>query len=246
VRPVRGGVIVLDGGTGIHPLGRALEAEGVSHVDLLLTHMHLDHIEGLGFFAPFFVEGCSVTIWGPRPGEATLREHIAGYLSPPIFPLPFDQFAASIEFVEVSEETWELDGVQVHCEPVQHPGKTLGYRLEERGMTFAFIPDNEPALQRDSGLALAHGVDVLFHDAQFTAEEYRTRVGWGHSALPDFAEFVRAAAPRRTVMFHHDPDHDDDKLDAMRRTAHELLSSDSVELAREGLELSLAEDGRSP
>ena len=243
LRPARGGVIVLDGGTGVHPLGRALAAEGVSHVDFLLTHMHLDHVEGMGFFAPFFVEGCTITIWGPRPTGMSLRDHIAAYLSPPLFPLPFDQFGSHVEFVEIGDESWELDGVQVRSARVKHPGNTVGYRLEEDDRVFTFIPDNEPALQRDSGLVLAEGADVLFHDAQFTEEEYRTRVGWGHSALPDFVAFAQAAAPRRTVMFHHDPDHDDEQLESMLREAYDLLDTDAVELGREGLELDLAPHG---
>jgi phosphoribosyl 1,2-cyclic phosphodiesterase len=246
LRPAGGGVIVLDGGTGVHPLGRALAAEGITNVNLLLTHLHLDHVEGLGFFAPFFIEECAVTIWGPRPTESSLRDHIAAYLSPPFFPLPFERFGSRVEFIEISNDTWELGGVRIHSERVQHPGNTLGYRFEERDLTFAFIPDNEPALDRDSGVALAQGVDVLFHDAQFTAEEYATRVGWGHSALPDFAEFVRTAAPRRTVMFHHDPDHDDDQLDDMLVAAGDLLDGESVELAHEGLEVALAPEGTPP
>lgn len=231
--------VVIDAGTGIRPLGLALEECSPERIHLLLTHLHLDHVEGLGFFAPLFRDGCSVTVWGPPQDGSSLAARVAAYLSPPHFPLPFDRFGASIEFVEVWQETWELEGLRVTCAPVRHPGNTLGYRIEEGGTSLAFIPDCETALEPDSGLALAAGADALLHDAQYTADEYRTRVGWGHSALPDFAGFVGRADPERVLMFHHDPSHGDDVLEEMRRTA-ERLAGRPIELAAEGLAIDLA------
>jgi ribonuclease BN (tRNA processing enzyme) len=115
----------------------------------------------------------------------------------------------------VRDETWRLDGVAVTAAPVTHPGTTVGYRLEEGGRSLAFIPDNELGLDPESGLALAAGADVLLHDAQYTADEYATRTGWGHSSIDDFAAFVRASEPGRAVMFHHDPNHSDAALEEM-------------------------------
>jgi phosphoribosyl 1,2-cyclic phosphodiesterase len=239
LRPRSGGLVILDGGTGVRPLGLSLADDEVREIDLLLTHMHLDHVEGLGFFAPFFDESYTIRVWGPRPDSASLHDHLAAYLSPPLFPVPFERFPATVTFTEVWEDTWELDGLRVRCAPVSHPGPTVGYRLEEGGRTLAFVPDNEPALDREAGLPIAAGVDLLLHDAQYTAAEYETRVGWGHSALPDFAIFVDSAAPRRTLMFHHDPAHADDTLERMEVKARELTGRDGIELAREGLEISL-------
>jgi phosphoribosyl 1,2-cyclic phosphodiesterase len=234
LRTGAGGLIVLDAGTGIRKLGLALEPDHPRSVHLLLTHMHLDHVEGLGFFAPLFVPGCTVTIWGPRPDETSLREHLRAYLSPPLFPVPFDRFPATVDIVEVGDETWEMDGVTITAGRVTHPGPTLGYRIAENGNSFAFIPDNEPGIDAEPGLALAAGVDVLVHDAQYTAEEYATRVGWGHASLPDFATFVRAADPGATVMFHHDPSHDDRALEGMELEARALAERETITLAREG------------
>jgi phosphoribosyl 1,2-cyclic phosphodiesterase len=234
-----GGLIVLDAGTGIRRLGMSLQSEHPAQIHLLLTHMHLDHVEGLGFFAPLFDPACTITIWGPRPDNTSLRDHLAAYLSPPFFPLPFERFPSTIEVIEIEADSWEMDGVRITSAPVRHPGPTLGYRIEENNLTFAFIPDNEPALDAESGLALAARVDLLVHDAQYTAEEYESRVGWGHTSIPDFAAYVRAADPRRTVMFHHDPSHGDDLLEAMERSARELAGRATIELAREGVELIL-------
>jgi phosphoribosyl 1,2-cyclic phosphodiesterase len=239
VRTPHGRLIVLDAGTGIRQLGLSLGGS-VKELDLLLTHMHLDHIEGLGFFAPFFDPECTIRVWGPRPLEGSLEELIATYLSPPYFPVPFERIPASISFTELGAESFEIDDVVVTSTSVCHPGSTLGYRLSQNGSSLAYIPDNEPALDRESGLAVAGGADVLFHDAQFTDQEYESRVGWGHSAMSDFVTYLAAAAPKRAVMFHHDPTHADEKLEAMLAGVRTATDSDAVELAHEGFEVDLA------
>ena len=233
VRTGSGRLVILDAGTGIRPLGLSL-GETSGPIDILLTHLHLDHVEGLGFFAPLFDEERPITIWGPPQEGSSLAERVAGYLSPPFFPVPFERLPSRIEFVEVQDETWQLDGLSVTAARVQHPGTTVGYRLEEDGRSIAFVPDNELGLDAHSGLALAVGADVLFHDAQYTAEEYATRSGWGHSSLDDFAAFLRETAPGKALMFHHDPAHSDAALEEMQAHAAEL-SGRSVQLAAEGL-----------
>src|SRR5438128_1471439 len=189
VRTPSGALVVLDAGTGIRNLGAAVAGEGVKELDLVLTHLHLDHIEGLGFFAPLFDPECVVRIWGPRPLEGSLEELIATYLSPPYFPVPFERIPAKISFTELTSESFQIDDVQVTSTRVCHPGSTLGYRLSQNGSSFAYIPDNQPALDRELGLAVAGDADVLLHDAQFTDEEYVTRAGWGHSAMSDFVTY---------------------------------------------------------
>jgi phosphoribosyl 1,2-cyclic phosphodiesterase len=231
-------LVVLDAGTGIRALGLSLGEDRPAHIDLLLTHLHLDHVEGLGFFAPLFDPECSITIWGPGQEGSSLADRVSAYLSPPLFPVPFREFGSHVEFVECGAETWQLDGLTVTSARVRHPGNTLGYRLEEGGRTFAFVPDNEPGLDPESGLGLASGADLLFHDAQYTAAEYGSRVGWGHASLEHFADLVRQAAPGRAVMFHHDPAHADADLEQMQSTA-EALCERPVELARESLSFDL-------
>jgi phosphoribosyl 1,2-cyclic phosphodiesterase len=232
VRTSSGRLVILDAGTGIRPLGLSLAAERPARIDLVLTHLHLDHVEGLGFFAPLFDADCPVTIWGPHQQGSSLRERVAAYLSPPLFPLPFERFGAHVEFVELGDETWSLDGLRLTSKSVRHPGSTLAYRLEEDGRTFTFIPDNELGLDPESGLALAEGADLLFHDAQYTPDEYRTRSGWGHTSIDDLPSFLAEAGPRRAVMFHHDPTHADAALESMRDRVRELAGRE-VELAAE-------------
>lgn len=238
MRPQNGAPLVLDAGTGIRPLGLALAAEGVGELDLLLTHMHLDHVEGLAFFAPLFDPQCEIHVWGPRPDGGSLESWVATWLSPPFFPVPFDRLPARLTFTEILEDTWTIGDVQVRSARVCHPGPTVAYRLSQNGAAFAFIPDNEPGLEPGSGLEIAGDAAVLFHDSQYTDEEYATRVGFGHSALSHFAALVGEAAPGRAVMFHHDPGHADDQLERMLEDVRGMLATD-VELGREGLEVSL-------
>jgi phosphoribosyl 1,2-cyclic phosphodiesterase len=241
VRSASGRLIVLDGGTGIRSLGLTVEPE-VTEIDILLTHMHLDHVEGLGFFAPFFDPARTIRFWAPRPGELTLAEQVALYLSPPFFPRKFGTFGSTVEFNEVWQDTWSLDGVQITSEPVEHPGPTVGYRLEENGRSLAYIPDNELGLRPDAGAEIALGADVLFHDAQYTREEYDVRVGWGHSALDDYAAYLGRTKPRRSLMFHHDPAHGSADLERMLATAQSHTDGVPVELASEGMNFTLGGD----
>jgi phosphoribosyl 1,2-cyclic phosphodiesterase len=234
-----GRLVILDCGSGLRPLGNALAADPPAEIDILLTHMHLDHVAGLGFFAPLFMDTI-VRVWGPRLGDRPLAESIDTYLSPPLFPVRYADIPAHVDVTEVRDETWAIGGLSVTAGPVQHPGGALGYRLEEAGRTLAFIPDNELSLDPDAGVELAAGVDVLFHDAQYTAAEYPSKVGWGHSALPEFASFVRRAEPGRALMFHHDPVHDDDTLEEMRDEATRLTGRE-IELAAEGLVVEIGE-----
>lgn len=256
IRPADGSLIVLDAGTGIRNLGWSLPDDRPRTINLLLTHMHLDHVEGLGFFLPLFDPETELHVWGPAWPYRSLRDRIAAYLTPPLFPLLFDDIPARIVFHEVPEGTpFDVGGVRVCAQRVTHPAPTVGYRLEENGCSLAFIPDNEPALASDlastasevPGLEVARGADVLLHDCQYTAEEYETRRGWGHTCVPDFVRFIERAEARRVLMFHHEPAHADETLDAMLEAARELAGADGdrVELAAEGLELDLRASSQS-
>ncbi|MGH3003343.1 MAG: MBL fold metallo-hydrolase [Gaiellaceae bacterium] len=239
VRPPDGSLIVLDAGTGIRSLGLSLAAAPVRELDLLLTHVHLDHIEGIGFFQPLFDPECTVRIWGPRPDGTSLEEHISTWLSPPFFPVPFDRIPAQVEFTEIWDDAWELDGLRIASAPVSHPGPTVGYRVSQNGASIAYVPDNEPGLDPEAGMTVAAGADLLFHDAQYTDSEYASRTGWGHCSLSDFSAYLGTARPRRAVMFHHDPTHGDGRLEEMLETASASSDCEHLALGHEGLEIQL-------
>jgi phosphoribosyl 1,2-cyclic phosphodiesterase len=248
VRGDDGETIVLDAGTGARPLGEALMDDGVRRIDLLLTHLHVDHLEGLGMFAPIWSPEVELHIWGPSSPVASLSERIATYFSPPLFPVHLSEVPAQVSFHDAPRERWTIGSVALTAHPILHPGATVGYRLESDGRTLAYVTDHEPALGTDldatstswiSGYALAHHADLLIHDCQYTVEEYPDHVGWGHPSSAHVASYARRTEVDRLMLFHHHPGHADGELDALRR---EVLAGWPVEpdrciVAAEGAEL---------
>jgi phosphoribosyl 1,2-cyclic phosphodiesterase len=217
-----GRVLVLDAGSGIRNLGLRLAARA-RRIDILLTHLHLDHIQGLMFFAPLFMPDAEIVIWGP-PAPETLSERLARYLSPPLTPLHLHELPARISFRACPKGEWEIGPARIQAAPVAHPGPTLGYRISEGDTSLCYIPDQELALgpplslrERQSlpGFDLAHGASLLVHDCQYTDDEYPSHIGWGHSRLSDVLAFARLTEAQRLLLFHHDPLHDDEQLDRL-------------------------------
>jgi phosphoribosyl 1,2-cyclic phosphodiesterase len=246
-----GTILVFDAGTGIRGLGQELLHRGIRHVHLLLTHLHLDHLEGLRFFAPLWHPEVEVDIWGPPSPLLSLQERIARSFSPPLFPIDLAYVPAQVTFRDVPRQPWTVAGVSLEASLVVHPGPTVGFRIEDSGSTFAYIPDHEPALAGEiadrpadwiSGAAVAAGVDLLFHDAQYFQDEYEERIGWGHSSITDTVAFAEAVGARRLLLFHHDPMHSDRSLERLEETARSLARGNGLmpTLAREGMVVELA------
>jgi phosphoribosyl 1,2-cyclic phosphodiesterase len=235
-----GARIVLDAGTGLRRLGAALPAN-VHRIDVLLTHLHMDHIQGLGFFGPMFRPDFDIHIWGPGSATAGLRQRLTRYMSPPLFPVRLPELPCALHVHDLSEGTVDVPGAVVRTELVCHPGPTVGYRIETNDASLAYLPDHEPVLACArfadspdwcSGMDLAKDVDVLIHDAQYDEAEYRQRVGWGHSTFEHALDFAQLAGAKRLVPFHHDPAHDDNMLDA--HLAHGGAKGIAIVPAREG------------
>ena len=225
--------LVLDAGTGIRNL--KLPDDEPRRIHILLTHLHLDHIQGLMFFAPLFDARNEITIWGPPMDGVSLRDRIARYLSAPLTPVELREVPCRLEFRECPAGEWQIGSATVRADFVNHRGPTLGYAIAEPGASFCYIPDHEPALigpldELDapwiSGYSLALDTDLLLHDCQYTDDEYPSHFGWGHSSLSDALTFARRTRAKRTLLSHHDPDHSDDDLDALhdvaRRTWRDL------------------------
>jgi phosphoribosyl 1,2-cyclic phosphodiesterase len=243
--------LILDAGTGIRELGAAI-AGRCRDVHVLLTHLHLDHIQGLMFFAPLFDPAVDVTVWGPPAAGRPLRERIARYISSPLCPVEIRDLPARVSFEDVPTSPWRVGGVGVRAALVAHRGPTLGYRLEAGAGSLCYLPDHEPGLGADldkakatwiSGHGLASGASLLIHDCQFADAEYRLRRGWGHSSVSDAVAFAYRAEPAQTVLFHHDPGHDDVHLDALGEEARRQWTvrgqEGAIEMAREGRTIEL-------
>jgi phosphoribosyl 1,2-cyclic phosphodiesterase len=239
--------LILDAGTGIRELGAAgVDADGSAHI--LLTHLHLDHTTGLLFYPPFFDSRAEIVVWGPPPQRPGLQERLARYLSAPLSPIEIRDMAARVSFRVPPPEGFSVGSLHVDATQILHRGPTLGYCVSEGERSVCYLPDHEPVLggpldrigtEWISGHSLAEGASLLIHDGQYTDDEYRDHVGWGHSGVSHALEFARRAAADRLVLFHHDPARDDDGLDAVERFARERWERDGrdpadVALAREG------------
>jgi len=213
--------LVLDAGTGIRALGSALPSDQ-GRVDVLLSHLHLDHIQGLGFFSPLFNPRMEVHIWGPASTTLDLRSRLMRYLSAPLFPVPLRDLPCKLVLHEVPSATSQVGAFQIESALVAHPGPTVGYRITGPEGVVAYLSDHEPALGESrlrlpaewtSGQVLAQEADLLIHDAQYTDQEYADRVGWGHSSVAHALQFATMARVKHLALFHHDPAHSDSMID---------------------------------
>ncbi len=232
--------IVLDAGTGLRRLGDELVAAGPSETTILLSHVHWDHIQGLPFFTPVYVPGHRVEVLsgpnGVMPLEAVLRRQ----MSPPCFPVAFDDISSQVSARDLAAaERFTIGGAQVTMRRLNHPDPVYGYRINYRGNSVVYATDTEhfacvnPTLRQ-----LAAGADVLIYDAQYTPEEYPSRLGWGHSTFEAAAELARAAGVGTLVLFHHDPKRSDADVAALELRARERFASTMA--AREGQRLEIA------
>jgi phosphoribosyl 1,2-cyclic phosphodiesterase len=243
-----GWLLVLDAGSGIHYVNQSPNLQR-GRVDILLTHLHMDHIQGLGFFRPLFDPTMEVHIWGPSSNAQSLRYRLGRYFSPPLFPVHFRDLPCQLSLHEIDNSFFDIGPFKIHSRYVTHPGPTVGYRIQDEHSVFAYIPDHEPALGpcgmlHDinwlSGSDLALGADLLLHDGQYTKEEYQYRVGWGHSSMKDAVQFATLTGVKRLILSHHDPMHSDSKLneifDHFKATT---ICGFPFELAVEGLKVKL-------
>src|SRR5207247_1663917 len=201
-----GSLVSRGAGTGIRGLGVSLDGRPPPGIDSLLAHLHLDHLEGLGFFTPLWDPGTDLHIWGPTSPVQSLSERIATVLSPPLFPVHLTDVPSSVTFHDAPQGEWAIGSATITSQPIIHAGPTVGYRIEEQGRTLAYLTDHEPALGSDlrsvspewmSGFAVASRADVLVHDCQYTEQESPSRVGWGDSSIQLFAAFAGVPAGAR-------------------------------------------------
>ncbi len=242
--------IVFDLGTGLRQWGHDIADESDACIHALVSHMHWDHIQGLPFFLPLHRPDTTLHVYGPGHLDETMGAAFDRFMAPPFFPIHFDQLPSTIEFHHETAREFSIGEATIRTSPVPHPGPTLGYRVTLEGASVAYVPDHqEPIGQPDyvdpAVLDLCADVDVLIHDAQFTAEELAPRADWGHCTI-DYAVEVAAQCRAGTlVLFHHDPFHDDDQLDFMRDQVIERAAARGVHTviaAAEGMKLTVGSE----
>ncbi len=239
LRTDEGWLIILDAGTGIRELGRKLleghDGEPVAG-DIFLTHAHWDHIQGIPFFAPLFRKGNRFTIWGSKSLQTSIDRVVRDQMSPVVFPVSFEELQARIDFQELAEERRQGNGYEVAAMGVRHPGGALGYRFttgNADGRALVYVSDNELSVEaryddppgwREKLVSFVHGASVLVHDTMYTATEYPSFVGWGHSTHEQAVELALDAEVERLVLFHHRPERSDDEVDRCVESCRALVA----------------------
>jgi phosphoribosyl 1,2-cyclic phosphodiesterase len=223
-------------------------------VNIFATHLHFDHIQGLPFFGPALRPDTRLGIHGPRQPGSMLSEVFAAFIRPPYFPVGLHDLPAELSFFEVGNDEVKLGSARVIVREVPHVGLTVGYRVEVDGVSIAYVSDHQAPAEggavrltvSDSVLELCDRADLLIHDAQYSDEEFAVKAHWGHSTLAYAIHVAREAGVRRLALFHHDPTHDDDTLDAFGRTAESSGLAghlESIIVASEGRTLDLSAAG---
>ncbi len=238
--------VLFDAGTGI--LGVDFQDKAwKGEITIFLTHLHMDHIQGLAFCKPLFSPGQVVHIYGPPDSGESLQVRLNRYLSPPLFPIPLRDIPSDLRIHEMPDTPLELGNFRITGEYISHPGPTLGYRVECKGKVVTYLPDHEPVIgdaklypedEWISGFSLAQDADLLIHDAQYTKKEYKTKPGWGHSSVNMAARFCARTGARRLVLFHHDPSHTDAELSKIFQKLGRKEEFDfPIQMAVQGAEL---------
>ena len=246
-----GAHIIFDGGSGIHALGNKYIEEGFpDNPAIFISHAHWDHIQGIPFFTPAFIPGNRIRFFGCNHGTVSFRDILKNQMESPYFPVTLASWQADITISSIGETTVDIDGIKVTSSYAEHPGMTLGYRLDYKGKSIVYLPDNEPFAKFDTEAVFVnrsheeemgmetvfledqkakffgfiHDADVLIHDAQYTPEEYKRKVGWGHSNYEMAVRIGLYGNVRHLVLFHHDASRSDAEVGTIVKTCRRMVA----------------------
>jgi len=231
VRSPGGTLIVLDCGTGIRELGLHLmkTEKQPLRLHLFIGHTHWDHIQGFPFFVPAFIPGAELNIYAPSGFQKNLEEAMSGQMEYSYFPVKLRDLRSRIHYTELEEGFFRVNDVLVETQYLNHTAPTVAYRLTIGGASVVYATDHEPFLGVPDGISRHPGderhvaflkdTDLLIHDAQYTADEYETKIGWGHSSIEYVTDVAVAANVGQLALFHHDPLHDDEMMSKLEAAA---------------------------
>jgi phosphoribosyl 1,2-cyclic phosphodiesterase len=241
---VAGKRLIFDGGTGLRMLGKSLQPELPVEAYWFFTHYHWDHIQGVPFFNPAFIEGNTFHIHGAAPDGAAMEQHFCDRVLHMNSPVPVKEIQADLKFYDlICGDTLTLDDITIETGRLNHPNGAMGYRVTWQGHSVFYCTDTEhfPDHPDENVLHLARDADLIIYDAMYTDEEYHSpkspKVGWGHSTWQEGVKAAKEAGAKRLAIFHHEPSHTDDFLDQVEVEVKDTFAGGF--LAREGLIVSV-------
>jgi phosphoribosyl 1,2-cyclic phosphodiesterase len=245
--------LIFDCGTGARALGEALLRLPGRKLDLFFSHFHIDHVIGFPFFLPIFTPGYEIGITMPGFSEDDAREKIARYLNGVFHPVRLRELPAKLHFSHIRPGmTVQRGEYEVVTFRLNHPGGSIGYRVNVGGKSVAYVTDTAPfakfgegvtfdeeaTVRERSVLSFLSGCDIVVYDTMYDKEEYIKKMTWGHS-YPEYAyKLCGKAGVKHLVLFHHNPSSGDDTLDA-REAYWSSVEAPTVSLAREGVTMNL-------
>jgi phosphoribosyl 1,2-cyclic phosphodiesterase len=249
LRTIDDEIVVIDAGTGIIGLGDTLLDEKRHEYSILFTHPHWDHVLGFPFFKPIYQEHTLINMYGCPLTQDTVKQMVSGTMAQPHFPVNFDDVKCNISYFGACEHSFSIGSVHITPIMLSHPGRGIGYKFVEDGKSFVFLTDNELTHQHWGGLEyqcyveFAKDADLLFHDAEYTTEEYNARKTWGHSVYSDALRLALDAKVSKLGLFHHNHDRSDIGIDGLVQHCHEIVSEEEAVLecfaVSEGMEIVL-------
>jgi phosphoribosyl 1,2-cyclic phosphodiesterase len=229
-------ILIIDAGSGIRRLGNRLLDENRFSYNMLFTHSHWDHILGFPFFKPIYFSRTHIKMFGCPTAQGAIKKLLGDVMSPPHFPVRFEDIKADIRYQGACSESFTVDSVTINPIVLSHPNMGLGFRFTEDGKSFVFLTDNELSYQHPGGgvyedyLEFSRGADLLIHDSEYTESEYRLTRAWGHSIYKDALDLALEAGVKQFGLYHHNQDRSDEELDAMVEDCRRIIRNSKRDL----------------
>ncbi|MCK4904756.1 MBL fold metallo-hydrolase [bacterium] len=249
VRSKNGEIIIIDAGSGIRKLGIKLLEEKKYSYDIVFTHAHWDHLLGFPFFKPIYTQKARIKMYGYPFAQKSIKELLKISMTPPYFPVNYEDIKANISYHEACKDKFRIDSVTVIPISLSHPNGGLGYKFIEDNKSFVFLTDNELTFKHPGGLDykdyvdFSSGADLLIHDCEYTQKDYKTKKGWGHSIYKDALKLAMEANVKKFGLFHHNQEREDKDLDKIVKDCKQIIKKEKSNLkcfaVYEGMQIKL-------